>query len=87
MLHSPQVIKSGKEVFGIDNITLSFVWTQMDGISYSVTSLPPVSVIFRGSRGAAVTVKYNTVYNISFISSLCGQYGTSITTFSINFGE
>ena len=79
--------RSGKDIlFGIDNITVSFEWTQGDGFSYSVTAIPSASVRFRGSTGAAVAVNYNTVYNISFIPSLCGQYGTP-TSFSINFGE
>lgn len=50
ILHAPEVTKSGKDIFGIDNVTVSFEWTQGDGISYSVTAIPLASVRFRGSR-------------------------------------
>lgn len=88
MLHVPEVIKSEKSIlFGVNNITISFVWTQVDVISYSVSAIPPALVRFNGSTGAAVTVNYNTEYNVSFVPSLCGhEYGSSIS-FNFNFGE
>ena len=71
-----------------DNVLVMLDWAPEDGVSYSVTTIPPVAVVFNASTSVQLVLHYNTQYNVSILATLCGQSDTTITVYHVlNFGE
>ena len=47
-----------------DNVTVLVEWTQED-VSYNITIVPMVPIIFIGSSSIQLIVSYNVEYNVS----------------------
>ena len=74
--------------FGGDNVVVAFQWTREDGVSYTLDIVPHANhnITFQAIASVQVQVLYNTVYNVSIKSSLCGQINAT-TSFLLNFGK
>ena len=75
--------------FGDNDVTVTFQWTHGDGVSYALDVIPPANhniTFLEASASVQIQVLYNTAYNVSLKSSLCGQINAS-TSFLLNFSE
>ena len=50
-----------------DNILVMLDWTPEDGVSYSVTTISQVTVVFNASTSAQLVLFYNTHYNTMLV--------------------
>jgi hypothetical protein len=68
--------------FGADNFTVAVEWFQFSGETYSVTTVPqPVSTSFTGNTGVQLVMLYDTPYNVTITTMLCGnRNATNFTT-------
>ena len=75
------------EQFGIDNITVIVGLSEQESVLDSFIIVPQAIKSHNGSTCTNVVLKmpYNILYNISVITSLCGQMSTS--TLNLNYGE
>ena len=73
--------------FGTHNITVFLEWTQEDGVSYNVSSLPQVALKFTRNTSVQLTVSYNIQYNVNIVAfeSFCGQKSAT-TAVELKFG-
>ena len=83
------------EVFGMDKVTISLQWMQEIYqewlVSYNIiilSQLNPMAdvVTMINSERANLTLRYNTLYNVSVVADLCGQRN-STTLSEIYYGE
>ena len=74
--------------FGGNNVIVAFQWTREDGVSYTLDVTPQAehNISFQAFASVQIQVLYNTVYDVSIKSSLCGQINAT-TSFLLNFGE
>ena len=64
-----------------DSIAVIIEWTQWKGVSYNITIVPMVPMIYTGSISVQLTVSYNTKYNVSLeASTVCQSIGSSKIT-------
>ena len=76
-----------RDVLGKNDVSVILEWTpEISGLTYNINVLPSALVRFRRSTSVDITAAYNTLYNVSVVPSLCGEYGTT-TSFKLNFGE
>ena len=87
-LDLPEVNNPVAMEFGADNVIVAVQWTRKDGVKYSLDVVPQANynISFQVIASAQIHVLYNTVYNVSIKSSLCGQVNAT-TSFLLNFGE
>lgn len=76
---------------GVDDIMITISWAKIDSsVSYDVSIVPEVAFVegfSQGSRNVAVTIAYNTPYNVSIVASLCGHISRNTITCTLNYGE
>ena len=71
------------EEYRADSIAVMIIveWTQWEGVSYNITIVPMVPMIYTGSTSVQLTVSYNTKYNVSLEgSTVCQSIGSSSIT-------
>ena len=90
-LDFPEIDSPGPEAveFGVDSVIVAFQWTRQDGTSYILDVVPQANhniTFLEAIVSVQIQVLYNTVYNVSIKSSLCGQVNAS-TSFFVNFSE
>ena len=60
------------EEYRADGVSVVVEWTQQEGVSYNVTIIPMVPMIYTGSTSVRLTVSYNTEYSVSLeASTIC----------------
>ena len=71
------------EEYRADSIAVIIEWTQREGVSYNITIVPTVPMIYTGSTSVQVIVSYNTEYNVSLEASTVCQsiVSSNITLF------
>ena len=84
-LQPPESIATHVIRYEADNVLVMLDWAPVDGVSYNITTIPPVAVDFNASTIAQLTLHYNTQYNISILASLCEQ--SLIISHDLKFGE
>lgn len=71
-----------------DIVLVVLDWSPEDGVSYNITTIPPVAVVFNASTSVQLTFRYNTQYNVSILTFLCGQMFTALAVNrDLKFGE
>ena len=72
-----------------DNVLVMLDWTPEDGVSYNITTIPPVAVIFNASTSVQLTFCYNVQYNVSILATLCEQNNATIAVYHVlnKFGK
>ena len=80
--------KTDPDVLGVNDITVTFKGTQVDGLSYDIISHPPVTYRFRESSRTSFELRldFNTLYNVSIVPSFCDEKGEAVI-FNLYFGE
>ena len=68
-----------------DAVTIFLGWMAEDGFTYNVSITPQAPMMFSGTQ-VELRVSYNTSYNVTVLSTLCGQSSAN-TTFKIYYGE
>ena len=68
-----------------DNILVVLDWTSENGVSYNVTAIPHVAVVFNASTSVQLALHYNTQYNVSILATLCGE--RNAVYYNLNIGE
>lgn len=56
------------------------------GVSYNISVVPQVELVFTDSAIIQLRVAYSIVYNVNITRTLCGQY-TTTTTLELSYGE
>ena len=71
-----------------DGVSITLEWTPQVGVSYNVTVIPAIDVIFtERAMSVNLSLLYNTVYNVSVVAtSLCGQL-IRATFIELHYGE
>ena len=60
------------EEYRADSIAVIIEWTRREGVSYNITIVPMVPVIYTGSTSVQLIVSYNTEYSVNLeASALC----------------
>ena len=78
--------------FGTDNATVTLELAanrsnqETAGVSYNISVVPRVDLMFINSTVVQLRVIYNVEYNISIMRTLCGQY-TITTPLKLSYGE
>ena len=79
-------MEPNKQLFGTENITVIFWWSEDKGALYDLVVLPQASIkIYNSSTIIVLTLQYNVLYNVSAALSLCGHISTD--TLKLNYGE
>ena len=60
--------------------------TLVAGVSYNISIVPRVDLMFINSAVAQLRVIYNVKYNVSIVKTICGRY-TTTTTLKLSYGE
>ena len=55
-------------------------------VSYNISFVPQVDLMFINSTVAQLRVAYSVEYNVSIAKTICGQY-TTTTTLKLSYGE
>ena len=84
-LQPPESVTTHVICYEADNILVTLEWAPVDGVSYNVTIVPPVTIAFNASTIIQLTLHYNTQYNVSILAALCGQ--SLIINHDLKFGE
>ena len=80
-------ISSCSEQFGSDGVTVILEWTYVNRhVSYNVSVVPQLSVIFIESTSIQLIVPYNTLYNVGVHATLCQQVSAA-TFIGLNYSE
>ena len=66
-------------------MTVTLEWTHINGVSYSISVDPMVTVNYMGRNHAKIVMMYDSKYNVSVVASLCGINRTTFIT--INQGK
>ena len=75
-------------LFGRNNLTVRLVWSRENGASYNVSVVPSVSVDFTAHTTVEISLAYNTLYNVSITTTICGRRSNSSTTFfELNYSK
>ena len=84
----PESITTHVIRYKANDVLVMLDWALEDGVSYSVTTIPPLAAVFNTSTSVELVLHYNTQYNTSILATLCGQSDTTITFYHVlNFGE
>ena len=75
-----------EEQYGIDSVTVTIEWTQLNDVTYTAKVSPMVPLMSVRETSRRLTVSYNTVYNFSVVAATpCIPNATSSTI--IHYGE
>ena len=71
------------EEYRADSIAVIIEWTQQEGVSYNITIVPTVPMVYTGSTSVQVIASYNTEYSVSLEASAVCQsiVSSNITLF------
>ena len=75
--------------FGNDDVTLTLMLRRAAGVSYTITSIPHVQIMYSNVNASArLLLAYNTEYNISIVASVlrCG-YRNESKIITLKYGE
>ena len=66
------------EEYRTDNITVIVEWTKVEGVSYNISTVPTVPMIYTGSTSVQLIVSYNTEYSVSLeAATVCQRVAVS----------
>ena len=74
------------EEYRADSISVVVEWTQQKSVSYNITIIPMVPVIYTGSTSVQLIASYNTEYSVSLEASTVCQSIVSSNT-SLFYGK
>ena len=71
------------EEYRADSIAVIIEWTQQEGVSYNITIVPLVPMIYTGSTSVQLIASYNIEYSVSLEASTACQsiVSSNITLF------
>ena len=71
------------EEYRADSIAVIIEWTQLEGVSYNITIVPMVPVIYTGNTSVQLIASHNTEYSVSLEASAVCQsiVSSNITLF------
>ena len=73
--------------FGNDTFTVTLEWSQFRGETYSAVTVPEaVHMMVTGNGSAQLVMLYNTEYNVTVTTNLCGHRNASSFT-TIHYGN
>ena len=68
-----------------NSISVKIEWKAEEGISYSISVDPDVTIKFMERNYTELVVSYDTKHNVSVTASLCGSNST--TSITVHYGE
>ena len=75
------------ESFGNDDVTLTLMLRKAAGVSYTITSIPHIEIVFSNVNASArLMLSYTTEYNISITATVQGQCSKS-KIITLKYGE
>ena len=74
------------EEHNTDNITVLVEWIHQTGVSYNITTVPMVPMMYSGSTSVQLIVSYNIEYNVSLKAATVCQRVT-ISHIQLLYGE
>ena len=83
---NPSVVNRAVTTFGPDSVMVTVAWQQERGASYNVSVFPQVVVNMSGPTTLQLTLAYNTLYNVTIATIVCGQT-LSTTVTQLHYGE
>ena len=73
-------------MFDTNSVMVTVTWQQERGASYNVSVLPQVVVNMSGPTTLQLTLAYNTLYNVTIATIVCGQTLPTTVT-QLHYGE
>ena len=71
--------------FGIENVTVVLEWDKDEHITYNVTVIPHVPLLYINETVIQLTVPYNSFHFVSVVATLCDHNATNVT--KLHYGE
>jgi hypothetical protein len=62
--HYPPTLRIISKDYSADNVTVTVEWSQQAYVTYNVTVVPMISIVFTGNTSCQLTIPYNMEYNL-----------------------